>query len=124
MPDLIGGAAAYARQAQVLLALTPPLLRFVPYGTAHFDRPAVTLLVGSRVIHAAVAEGLVQEIVDVDRYPDPFTTVIDVCAFEQFAVHRKFPDKFQLQVPIEVRELLHGPVECPTRGRAVCLPAY
>jgi hypothetical protein len=80
----------------------------MPHGTAHFYRPSVTLLVGGSVIHAAVAEGLVYQVVDIDRDTDSFTTVIDACALQQFAVDREFSDEFQLQVPIKIHELLHG----------------
>jgi hypothetical protein len=80
----------------------------MPDGTAHFDRSSVTLLVGGSVIHATVAEGLVYQIVHIDRYTNTFTTVVGACALEQFAVDRKFPDEFQLQVPIQVHERLHG----------------
>ena len=79
----------------------------MPDGTAHFDWSSVALLVGGSVIHAAVTEGLVYQIVHIDRYANTFTTVICACALEQFAVDREFPDEFQLQVPVQVHERLH-----------------
>jgi hypothetical protein len=80
----------------------------MPDGTAHFEWSSVTLLVGGGVIHATVTEGLVYQIVRIDRYANTFTTVIGACALEQFAVDGKFPDEFQLQVPVQVHERLHG----------------
>jgi hypothetical protein len=83
-------------------------LRLVPHGTAHFDWSLVTLLIGGSVIHATVAEGLVYQIVHIYRYSNTFTTVIGACALEQFAVDREFSDEFQLQLPIQLHECVHG----------------
>lgn len=86
----------------------------MPDGSAHFDGSSVALLVGGSVIHATVAEGLVYQIVHIDRYANAFTTVIGACALEQFAVDGKFADEFQLQVPIQVHERLHGQQSGPS----------